>query len=44
MNLSLNEIEPLEQLDAPGFGSFMAGIAAGVVVGVLALGIGIAIT
>lgn len=37
-------IEPLEELDAPGFGSWMAGIGAGVAVGGAALGIGIAIT
>lgn len=38
------EIEPLEELDAPGFGSWVAGIGAGIVVGGAALGIGIAIT
>ena len=38
------EIEPLEQLDAPGVGSWVAGIGAGVVVGAAALGVGIAIT
>jgi hypothetical protein len=38
------EIEPLEQLDAPGVGSWLAGIGAGIVVGGAALGIGIAIT
>ena len=38
------EIEPLEQLDAPGVDSWLAGIGAGIVVGGVALGVGIAIT
>lgn len=44
MHETFREIEPLEQLDAPGVGSWIAGIGAGVVVGAVALGVGIAIT
>jgi hypothetical protein len=38
------EIEPLEELDAPGWGSWVAGIGAGIVVGGIAIGVGVAIT
>lgn len=37
-------IEELEALEAPGWGSFLAGVAAGIVVVAVGTGIGIAIT
>lgn len=41
---SMVEIEPLEELEAPSFGDWMAGIGVGILVGGGALLIGIAIT
>jgi hypothetical protein len=41
---SIMEIETLEELDAPGWGSWVAGIGAGLLVGAIAVAGGIAIT
>jgi len=37
-------IEPLEELEAPGLGSYLAGIGGGLAVGLITVGVGVAIT
>ncbi|MDI9587659.1 MAG: daptide-type RiPP [Gleimia sp.] len=42
-NLDLSVVE-LEDLEAPGFGEWAAGVGTGIVLGLVAVGVGVAVT